>query len=150
MTARDWLQIKRNRLPKWRLEEGIYFITWCLHDRVDILSGEERTVVADALRFFNGTRYRLAVYVVMDDHVHAVLQTASGHGLSDILHSLKSFTANRINRLRGRTGKLWQKDSYTEIMRNRPAIASSIQYVYYNPLRKWGRVAGYEWLEYFG
>lgn len=150
MMSRDWLQFKRNRLPQWRLEEGVYFITWCLQDRADCLSGPERTIVADALRHFNGTRYRLVVYVVMDDHVHAVLQTSSGHDLSSILHSLKSFTANRINRMRGRTGRLWQKDSHTEIMRNRAAIASRIQYVYYNPLRKWGRDSRYEWVEYFG
>lgn len=53
-------------------------------------------------RHFKDQRYRLSVYVVMDDHVHVVPQTPPGHDLSRVLLSLKTWTATRINKLRGK------------------------------------------------
>jgi REP element-mobilizing transposase RayT len=86
----------------------------------------------------------------MDDHVHLVLQTLPGFDLSKILQSLKTFTATRINRLRGRSGALWQKDSYTELLGNEAAIQTRREYVYFNPERKWGMPSHeYLWLEWF-
>jgi len=141
---------KRNYLPQWRLEGGIYFVTWRLHDQSDKLTSDERSIVAEAIKFFKDSRYRLNIFVVMDDHVHMLLQTLPGHDLSGILLSLKTYTATRINRLRGIAGKRWQKDSYTELMRNDAAIGSRRQYIYENPRRKWGIDPYiYQWVEWF-
>jgi REP element-mobilizing transposase RayT len=102
---------RRNHLPQWRLDGAAYFVTWRLADRQDRLAPEERTIVADAIRHFKDERYRLSIFVVMDDHVHIVLQALPGFDLSRTLLSLKTYTATRINRLRGVTGTRWQKDS---------------------------------------
>ena len=59
----------------------------------------DRGTVADALRHFQGERYILDGFVVMPNHVHALLQPLSAHSLRDILHSWKSFTANALNQL---------------------------------------------------
>ena len=146
----DGIEVHRNRLPQWRLAEGIYAVTWCLLLRDKPLTSDERTIVANAIKFHKDQRYRLAIFVVMDDHVHVLLQTLPGHNLSDILRGLKGFTANQINRLRGTKGAVWQKDSYTELMRNQAAIDSRMQYFFDNPRRRWGiEPHTYEWLEWF-
>jgi REP element-mobilizing transposase RayT len=126
----DGIRFFRNHLPQWRLDGGVYFVTWRLHARGDQLTPPERSIVADAIRHFKDVRYRLSIFVVMDDHVHLVLQTLPGFDLSKILQSLKTFTATRINRLRGRSGALWQKDSYTELLGNEAAIQTRREYVY--------------------
>ena len=56
-------------------------------------------LVADALRFFAGQRYELRAWVVMPNHVHAIVWPMPGHILSDILHSWKSFTSKRAQQI---------------------------------------------------
>jgi REP element-mobilizing transposase RayT len=90
-------------------------------------------VVANALKHFDGTRYRLFAWCVMPNHVHTVVQPLTGHGLSSVLHSWKSFTANQVNRLLGRSGKLWQAESYDHLIRDEQDFAHHVWYVRNNP-----------------
>jgi REP element-mobilizing transposase RayT len=146
----EGIEFRRNRLPQWRLEGGVYFITWRLDRRGDSLSPAERSVIADCIRFHKDKRYRLSIFVVMDDHVHLLIQSLPGQDLSKTLRVLKGYTARQINELRGRTGVLWQKDSYTQVLDNWAAIETRREYVYLNPLRRWGTPPPeYAWLEWF-
>lgn len=136
-------------LPQLRLPESTYFVTWRLDDRSDRLSAEERTIVADALKHFHQIRYRLAAYVVMDDHVHVLLRPLEPYDLGQILHSIKSFTAKEINKLRGTTGTRWMKDSRTDIVRNERELHARANYILRNPVARWPDVADYPWVEWF-
>ena len=66
---------------------------------------EIAALVAGALKHFGGQRYELRAWVVMPNHVHAVVWPMPDHTLSDILHSWKSFTSNQANKLLHRRGK---------------------------------------------
>jgi REP element-mobilizing transposase RayT len=99
---------------------------------------ENAAIVSDALRYFEGQRYDLDEYVVMPNHVHVLVKPRVGYGLANILHSWKSFTANRINRRIGLTGQLWQHESYDHIVRNEKAMIAIRSYIRENP----GKVAG--------
>ncbi len=90
-------------------------------------------IVAEALRHFDGERYRLHAWCVMPNHVHAVLTPLEGHKLADILHSWKSFTAKQANTLLGRTGAFWQPEYYDHLIRNAQQFAHSVDYVLNNP-----------------
>ena len=46
-----------------------------------------RELVVAAMKSFDGQRYQLVAYVVMDDHVHALLTPFAGYELKAILHS---------------------------------------------------------------
>ena len=58
-----------------------------------------KSMVTDALRHFAGQRYQLGEFVVASNHVHVILTPLSGHRLSGILHSWKSFSAKQIIKL---------------------------------------------------
>lgn len=75
-------------------------------------------VVENAVRFFDGRRLSLHSYVVMPNHVHLLLQLYDEIKLSDILHSIKSFSAKQINRLLSRQGHVWGAESYDRIIRD--------------------------------
>ena len=51
-------------------------------------------VVRDALLHFDGERYRLPAWVIMPNHVHAVIEILPGFPLDGVIHSWKSFTAS--------------------------------------------------------
>ena len=136
-------------LPQLRLPESVYFITYRLNARGDMLSSAERDIVALNLEHFNEQRYRLAGYVVMDDHVHLMVLPFDGHELGKILHSWKSYTAKAINKLRGSSGTRWMKDSRTEIMRSEREIRTKLEYILDNPRRRWPGIVDYPWFKVF-
>jgi hypothetical protein len=45
----DGIEFRRNRLPQWRLDGGVYFITWRLNDQHDQLSPAERWIVVEEI-----------------------------------------------------------------------------------------------------
>lgn len=65
--------------------------------------------------------------------VHVLVRPLASHRLVDILHSWKSFTANLLNRRLGRTGRLWQHESYDHIVRNEAAKQTIRRYIRENP-----------------
>lgn len=86
-------------------------------------------IVASAMRFFDGQHYQLLDFVVSANHVHALVTPLAGHELSSILHSWKSFTANKINERRGKTGTFWQKESFDHIVRSPASLERFKAYI---------------------
>ena len=103
----------------------------CWLRRVDVAG-----LVANALKFFDGQHYELRSWVVMPNHVHAMVWPRPGHTLGRILHSWKSFTATQANRLLRRERKIfWQKESYDHWLRDDVERARLVTYVEANPVK---------------
>ncbi|WP_372794771.1 primosomal protein N', partial [Pontiella sp.] len=93
-----------------------------------------KKVVEDALKHFDGDRYRLREYVVMPNHVHLLISPLGDHLLSDILHSLKSFTANEMNKhLAEKLEPVWQHESFDHIVRSPEQAERIRKYIRDNP-----------------
>ena len=92
-------------------------------------------IVANALRQFDGTRYRMLAWCVMPNHVHVVFQPLVGHELAEILHAWKSFTAVEVNRKLPRSGPLWQKEYYDHLIRDGTQLKRAVRYTVENPAR---------------
>ena len=67
---------------------------------------EVKQLVENALKHFDGDRYRLDEFVVAPNHVHALVSPLGEHQLSDILHSWKSFTAHEILKVEAASQRL--------------------------------------------
>lgn len=85
------------------------------------------------LRYYDGERYELGAYVVMPNHVHAVVAPLQGYALSSILHTWKSYSAQKINALVGRQGRLWQKETFDHIVRSPEQLERINAYIRDNP-----------------
>jgi type I site-specific restriction endonuclease/REP element-mobilizing transposase RayT len=96
---------------------------------------DARQIVVDALRHFDGERYKLSAWVVMPNHVHVAVTPLGTHELSDILHSWKSFTSKAINKLSGTTGVFWQKESFDHIVRSPESLELIEVYILATPER---------------
>ena len=92
-------------------------------------------LVANALKHFDGERYDLIAWAVMPNHVHAVLKPFEGIKLPDILHSWKSYTANKANELLGCTGAFWQSEYYDHLIRDDEDFLHQVNYIISNPTR---------------
>jgi type I restriction enzyme R subunit len=93
------------------------------------------SVVVEALLHFHGSRVSTGDFVVMPNHVHALVRPLDGFELEDILHSIKSFTATRINQLTEGSGAFWQRQSYDHIVRDYEQLEAFQQYIALNPVK---------------
>lgn len=90
---------------------------------------EAARIMADALHYFKGTRYDLGTFAIAANHVHVIVAPKPGIDLSEVQHSWKSFTANRINRLLSRSGTLWRPECYDRIVRNERGLRFITNYI---------------------
>jgi REP element-mobilizing transposase RayT len=103
-------------------------------------------LVADALRFFAGERYRLDAWVVMPNHVHAVLWPMPNHTLSGIVQSWKRFAAREANKRLNRTGEtFWQPEAFDHWIRDDEEHARCCGYVMNNPVKAGLSAAPEDW-----
>ena len=92
-------------------------------------------VAERALLSFDGVRYHLLAWVVMPNHVHVLIETLPGYGLSNIVHSWKSFTAKAANRILKRGGTFWQREYFDRAIRDERHLISAVVYIHDNPCR---------------
>jgi len=93
-------------------------------------------LVGGAIRHFAGERYLLKAWVVMPNHVHAVLWPMPNRTLSDIVKTLKRYTAREANKLLNRTGQpFWQPEPFDHWIRNDEEQARCCRYVVNNPAK---------------
>ncbi|HEX7359771.1 MAG TPA: transposase [Bryobacteraceae bacterium] len=77
--------------------------------------------------------YQLRAYVVMPNHVHAVLLPKMP--LPAITRWLKGSTARRANRILARTGQpFWQDESYDHWVRTPNELERIVRYIERNPV----------------
>jgi putative transposase len=97
--------------------------------------GEPRTreIVSEAMLCFHRARYEMHGFVVMPNHAHLCVRPLGDWELEKLLHSWKSFTATEINKRLGRTGTLWQEDSWDRIVRDDAHWFRAMRYILRNP-----------------
>lgn len=93
------------------------------------------TIVQDSLRRNDGEKYRLIAWVIMPNHIHFLLRPKEDHSLSEILHTIKSYTAHEANKVLGRTGQFWQPEAFDRYIRNEKHHAATIVYIENNPVK---------------
>jgi len=127
----------RRKLPHFQPDHKAFFITFCTNKRW-ILSESASDIVVEVCLYGNGKRFRLHGLVVMPDHVHIVLTPlADDNGpfaVADIMQALKSTSAHRINKLLGRSGKVWQDESFDRALRHEEGVDDKVDYILGNPV----------------
>jgi carbamoylphosphate synthase large subunit/REP element-mobilizing transposase RayT len=103
------------------------------HGECVLKKSDVAAIVVNALRHFDRDRYVLDAFAVMPNHVHVLVRLAGEQTLADILHSWKSFSAKAINQWLGRTGELWQEESYDRIVRGWNELVRYRGYIVRNP-----------------
>jgi REP element-mobilizing transposase RayT len=132
-------KLKRKNLPHWQMDGAIYAICFSTQDRLE-LPPEARRVVLDACLHFEGDRYMSYAIVIMPNHIHWLLQPlpqkeGSYWSLSQITHSIKSYTAKQIPKVMKHIGKVWQIESYDRIIRDDREFRNTWEYIRQNPAK---------------
>ncbi|MFO0840060.1 MAG: class I tRNA ligase family protein [Phycisphaerae bacterium] len=158
------LEVRRRRLPHWEAGGSTYFVTfrttgvYKLPDgsvRSSVLSPDERQLALDACLHFDAERMLVHAAVVMPDHVHLLItplekSPRSWWPLQELLHSIKSYSANQIADLRRKQnpdwqGWVWLDEYFDRVIRTESDFEEKRAYILGNPLKR-GLGQDYAWL----
>ena len=94
-------------------------------------------LVQSALLMFDGDRYRMLAWVVMPNHVHALMEPLNGWTLGKIVWSWKSFTGRRLAPLLGNVsaGRVWHREYWDRFVRNADHFRNVVEYIHWNPVK---------------
>lgn len=90
-------------------------------------------ILSEALLYFQDNRSITFCYTVMPNHCHVAVQPMASWALEKILDSWKGFVSYSVNQRLGRTGALWQEESYDCIIRDEEHLWRVLQYIGNNP-----------------
>ena len=100
-----------------------------------LAAAKDKQILVDALRFY---RHRgdfvLYGYVVMDNHVHLVIQPRCDLGLSSIVRDVKKWTS-RHNQAKPVDAQLWERRYDDNQIRDSKEMRNVLEYMHNNPLR---------------
>ncbi len=140
---------RRRRLPHLEIPGRIYHITWSTHKNL-LLSPAAREKTLAACHFWHDKKIHCYLACVMPDHVHLLMRPLplpqkndSVYSLSEVLHSIKSFSAHEVNKVMGRTGPVWNDESFDRLIRSQNDLHEKWNYIWNNP-RKIGLVGSME------
>ena len=98
----------------------------------------------DAIRFFDGDRYRLHAWCPMPNHAHVLLTMCDEWSPIEVAGSWKKYSGRRINEILGRRGGFWQEEGFDHLVRGPNSFARTRQYIWNNPVR--AGMAAWPWV----
>lgn len=135
-------------------QPGGYFVTLVTHNRSgvfgyiengSILLSKIGIVVRDMLIDLPSHFHNLILdeYCIMPDHVHMILMLIEinpngqkRETIQEIIRGYKSFSARKINAMRGTTGdSVWQRGYYEEVIESERELDIKREYIFDNPAR---------------
>ncbi len=135
-------QYSKRNLPHFERPWAKYAVTFSTADRKS-LSPEARRIVLDCVLYWSERRYQLYAATVMPDHVHLLFEPQIKendqkgdpvfYSLTEILHTIKSFTAHEINKIEGGVGAVWEKESFDRVIRSERDLQEKFAYITRNP-----------------
>jgi len=124
---RKWLG---HGIPPW-VNHGIFFITInALHRGKDFLIQDKtQEVIRTAALHYHGQRWWIHLWLVMPDHIHALLSFPQEEGMVKVMGDWKRFAARS-------TGIEWQKGFFDHRLRKDESFEGKAHYIRMNPVRK--------------
>ena len=142
----------RRNLPHFEQPGSAYFITFkTVNGR--ILTDETKDIVFASIKFHACKKYRLYACVVMETHVHLILQPLEEsigqyYSIAQIMHSIKSYSAHLVKKRLKLTDNVWLDENYDRIIRDDEEYLEKLNYIVNNPLKSKlvEKPEDYQWL----
>ena len=93
------------------------------------------SLVQTTLLHSDGQRYKLMAWVIMPNHVHAVVEVFEEYSLSEVVQAWKSYTAHGANKMLQRTGAFWAIEYFDRFIRDAAHYDRVVQYIHQNPVK---------------
>lgn len=110
-------------------------------------------IVKNSFHWGDPDKYQLYAFTIMPNHVHLVLKPVfqdsdnteqtppkrpndkGDYFLSNLLQSIKKYSAREANKVLGRKGKFWQHENYDHLVRDYDELLRCMDYTLNNPIK---------------
>ena len=116
-----------------RSSEYSYFVSTQTHGRRSLFQVEKYArLMVDVLKHYDGTGYVLHAYVVMPDHLHALLTPSEA--IEKSVQLIKGGFSFRVKREYGMNGEVWQPGFTDHRIRDSEDWERHLKYIQLNPV----------------
>ena len=129
----DTLAYRRD-LPHLTKSGKTYFVTFRTSRGVVLDPSERDVVLASSIHDHTKLCWMHCV-VVMPDHAHLIVTPFEISTLESVLRRMKGASGYRINKIRHRHGRIWQRESFDHIVRGDEKLSVKAEYMRANPVR---------------
>jgi REP element-mobilizing transposase RayT len=125
------------RRGRWSEPGRIYLVTTITRDRRPWFADPELAAAAARQTLLPSCALdaRLQCWILMPDHLHALVELGPAHTLPRVVQHLKSSIAAAVNRAAGRSGPLWEKGFHDRALRADEDLRGTARYLIGNPIR---------------
>lgn len=93
-------------------------------------------MVSDEMKMHDGQWYTLWSYCIMPNHVHVLFAlNEKSAALTKIMQNIKSYSAQKANRILGLSGQFWERESYDHVVRKDGEFERIVHYILQNPVK---------------
>ena len=129
-----------------------YFFTSTIYEWKPLLANDKyKGIIIESLQFLvNDKRIQLNAFVIMDNHIHIILQPLSGFTLPAIQASFMKYTAQQLKRSLMETDKdllatfkvnkyardyqVWKRKPLSIDLLTKELFIQKLEYIHYNPV----------------
>ena len=133
-----------HNVPSWVNEGSLYFITLCAeprHKNQLCVPGTGSGLLKSAAYYHEAQRWWIRLFLLMPDHVHALLAVPKGESLPTVVRVWKAYQAKTL-------AIQWQTGFFENRLRSAESEAEKSNYIQMNPVRA-GLVAKAEEWQYY-
>ena len=125
----------------------VVFVTLVTADRRPWLEkARDKSHLLACLREAKAQRgFRHYAHVILDDHVHWLMQVVDGESPSELVAYLKLLIFHRRRAMGWPCQRLWQSRFYDHIIRDERDFCQHMDYIHYNPVRHGYVVLARQW-----
>ncbi len=134
----EWLSKHPKPWDKTMQEEYDNTLGYAIDKWIDAGYGEcilrdkrVRDIVADVI--MNDARCDVYALVIMPNHVHVLMTPREGNTTNAIVGTWKSVSSHLVNKLTGRKGNMWERESFDRLVRNALDFEEYMSYIIDNP-----------------
>ena len=130
----------RRHLSHYEGSGAPIFVTFTTMGRLT-LPPEARALTLGHILHDHKKKMRLLCAVVMPDHVHVMYApwadpTGKRYTKTEIIGAIKSASSHSINKALGRSGPIWQDESFDRVVRRHGDTQATVSYICENPVRQ--------------
>ena len=92
-----------------------------------------RDSLSNVMMHFDGERYTVHAYVIMPNHVHALLTPMPGNTIQKIVGSWKQYATNEFKKYMDIKGSVWEHECFDHLIRNADYFSKTLLYIMNNP-----------------
>jgi len=137
-------------------DEGVFFITSTIVDWIPVFCNKKYfEILIDAIEYSQKNKgLKVYAYVILDNHFHMIV---SGNRLTNIIRSIKSYTAkeiikqlrkekkhsildqfkgNKLNHKKECTYQIWQEGYHPQAIISEDMLEQKVDYIHLNPVKR--------------